>query len=403
MAKSFRYDRATIQSIESGDGFLRGRVTLARPGVFPYLTPDGRIRLEAKLPEHLYSDETIASAQGAPVTEDHPPEGLVHSDNYSNLVKGSVSNVRVDDQGSFLIGLDTIYDADLKKKILSGEKVEVSIGFEQDLDETPGEFNGQRYDAVQKNIRINHLAHVSEGRAGDSVRFHLDSGMDFAVQQDHSESEATGDNTMKTKTFRTDDGKDIQVPEDIHPVLMTMQNEIKKLRGDSESEDLQAKIKELEEKLAAMTAEETKSDAEKPAEEEKPEDAMKKKIDELTAKIDALKAQNDALKKDVSTDSIDKVVQSRLELIRKAEPLLDERLDSLSPREIKLKVISRYLPFDQSIKTDSIDGLIIDARFDAAVELANLKAQQSFTTRTRGDAPAGIESRQNLFMNGESK
>ena len=64
-----------------------------------------------------------------------------------------------------------IHDTDSMKS--AGLK-ELSLGYNLDLDETPGVWNGQRYDAVQKNIRINHLALVREARAGEQARLNLD-------------------------------------------------------------------------------------------------------------------------------------------------------------------------------------------------------------------------------------
>jgi len=37
--------------METSSGFLRAKVSLARPGVFEYTLPDGKTRKEAKLPE----------------------------------------------------------------------------------------------------------------------------------------------------------------------------------------------------------------------------------------------------------------------------------------------------------------------------------------------------------------
>lgn len=48
-------------------------------------------------------------------------------------------------------------------------KVELSAGYRCKYDMTPGVFNGQAYDAVQRNIRGNHLALVDQGRMGPSV------------------------------------------------------------------------------------------------------------------------------------------------------------------------------------------------------------------------------------------
>jgi len=46
----------------------------------------------------------------------------------------------------------------------------------------------------------------------------------------------------------------------------------------------------------------------------------------------------------------------------------------MTNREIKLKVIGATLPFEEGIKTDSLDDVVIDARYDAAMALAREKA-----------------------------
>lgn len=44
----------------------------------------------------------------------------------------------------------------------------------QTPDETPGVWNGQPYDAIQRNIQINHLALVEKARAGEQARLNID-------------------------------------------------------------------------------------------------------------------------------------------------------------------------------------------------------------------------------------
>ena len=44
----------------------------------------------------------------------------------------------------------------------------MSLGYNLDLIEEPGEWNGEKYDAIQTNIRINHLAIVDKARAGSN-------------------------------------------------------------------------------------------------------------------------------------------------------------------------------------------------------------------------------------------
>ena len=53
-------------------------------------------------------------------------------------------------------------------------KHQLSVGYHADLDETPGSWRGERYDAVQRNIRGNHLAIVDQGRAGPAAAIRID-------------------------------------------------------------------------------------------------------------------------------------------------------------------------------------------------------------------------------------
>src|SRR5690606_27126345 len=69
---------------------------------------------------------------------------------------------------------DTIADIDKGKR-------ELSCGYSCDLEHVPGEWIdprtgvAHRYDAIQRNIRGNHVAVVSKGRAGPEARVRLDS------------------------------------------------------------------------------------------------------------------------------------------------------------------------------------------------------------------------------------
>ena len=89
---------------------------------------------------------------------------------------------------------------------LAGLK-ELSLGYNLDLDETPGEWNGQPYDAVQRNIVINHLALVLEARAGEQARLNFDS-------RDRKKKGAKSMSANpKTKKARRADG--VMSPEDL--------------------------------------------------------------------------------------------------------------------------------------------------------------------------------------------
>lgn len=53
--------------------------------------------------------------------------------------------------------------------VMSKEQTQLSCAYRYELDMTPGEFEGQRYDARMFNLRGNHVALVDEGRAGPDV------------------------------------------------------------------------------------------------------------------------------------------------------------------------------------------------------------------------------------------
>lgn len=62
-----------------------------------------------------------------------------------------------------------IWDAKGIEGVESDEQREISCGYRYEPDMTVGEYEGQRYDGVMRNIRGNHVALVKTGRAGPDV------------------------------------------------------------------------------------------------------------------------------------------------------------------------------------------------------------------------------------------
>jgi hypothetical protein len=67
-----------------------------------------------------------------------------------------------------LLGNIKVFSSAMADSINAGKK-ELSAGYRCTYDWTPGEFNGQPYDCVQRQIRGNHLALVKRGRMGPDV------------------------------------------------------------------------------------------------------------------------------------------------------------------------------------------------------------------------------------------
>lgn len=151
------------------EGYLKDRPILTSTGIFEYANPDGSVRRELRLPEDVFDPESLASYKGKPIIITHDA-GVVNKDNVQKFQIGTILTEGYrsgDDVRAEIVihNTDAMKDCGLK---------ELSLGYSLDLDETPGEWNGQHYDAIQRNIRINHLALVREARAGDQARLNID-------------------------------------------------------------------------------------------------------------------------------------------------------------------------------------------------------------------------------------
>jgi uncharacterized protein len=156
----------------SGVGIV-AKGNLTRTGVLTYRSPDGSVRRELRPPEEVFKPESLASLAHATLTDDHPAR--VDATNWRNVAIGQVAGTPVQD-GKFVSGELHINHAPAIKKADNGDLTELSCGYTCRLDPTPGTFDGIPYDAVQRDIRYNHVAAgpVGWGRAGGEVRMHLD-------------------------------------------------------------------------------------------------------------------------------------------------------------------------------------------------------------------------------------
>lgn len=153
--------------VDTPEGFLICKdVPIARTGPQDYLArelmldgdPDRMITVQ-RYPEDVFEDATLASLEGKPVTDGHPPEN-VGPENYAAYTKGHVQNVRRD--GDYIVADLYINDANLANEVRNNVKREVSCGY---LCNYVPDGAGYR----QERIRGNHVAVVPKGRAGATV------------------------------------------------------------------------------------------------------------------------------------------------------------------------------------------------------------------------------------------
>lgn len=158
---------------KTADGYLLAMPRVARTGIQKYLGDElGRPDLEevsVYRPEsEVFSKETLNSFAARPVTIDHPPV-LVDSKNWKKYARGHTGEDVLRD-GEFMKLSMMLTDNDAIHDVEEG-KVEISLGYTADIVFESGTTpTGEHYDAIQKNIRGNHLAIVDAARGGSKLR-----------------------------------------------------------------------------------------------------------------------------------------------------------------------------------------------------------------------------------------
>jgi len=162
-------DSANIGTVKrTSDGYVTAYAKAVRAGVQDYagaelgLMDRARVRVY-RPPEEVFSADSLRTFSHAPITINHPAE-LVDADNWKALAVGEVSTEAVRD-GDF-IALPLILKDAAAIKALEGGKKELSAGYTAEIEFV----DHADYDAVMRNIRINHLALVDKARAGSEAR-----------------------------------------------------------------------------------------------------------------------------------------------------------------------------------------------------------------------------------------
>lgn len=170
------FDRALTHRSKDENGFLRvNGCHITKETINPYYGREIPGWREAGLdPERIYYgyragkelERAAHSFEGLPLLKGHHIESA--EDPQKEFRVGSsgtdaVWNAPYLDNSLFITDIDAIRDIEEDKA------KEISCAYLYDPDFTPGEWEGQSYDFVMRNIRGNHIALVEEGRAGADV------------------------------------------------------------------------------------------------------------------------------------------------------------------------------------------------------------------------------------------
>lgn len=148
------------------EGYIIDTPIIARTGIQMYLR-DGKPVAEYRPAEEVFSPKSLASFVGRPLTIDHP-SFMVRSENVKNVVVGAILGEPWRD-GQNLRATVVVHDKRAVDLIEKGLKAELSVGYTVETEQVAGITpEGVKYDAVQRNIRCNHLSIVTRGRAGNA-------------------------------------------------------------------------------------------------------------------------------------------------------------------------------------------------------------------------------------------
>jgi uncharacterized protein len=313
------------------DGYLVAEARSVRTGIQIYSGAEvGKPEMATvrvyRSPNQVFAADSLQSFSHAPITNDHPAEGVT-AENWKALAVGEVSTAAKKDGEWVMLPL-ILKDAAAIQAVVDGKR-ELSAGYTCELDFTPGATaDGEPFDAQQLNIKINHLALVDRARAGSMAR--IGDGAIWGASPLTSDQGGLDMPDIKTKTVLVD-GLSVETTD-------AGAQAIEKLTKDRA--DMVTKLSEAQTAHATALA------------------AKDKELATKDAEIDGLKA------KVLDAAALDAAVVERGDLIEKAKAISPKVVtDGKTAIEIKKAVLG-----DRGIDLAGKSDDYINARFDGLVD-----------------------------------
>lgn len=297
---------------ETQEGYMVVQARVARTGVQVYngaeLGLKDRKILRVYRPEdEVFKEKSLSSYAHRPVTLDHP-KGMVDSSNWKQTAVGQTGEEVVRD-GAFVRVPMVVMDKAAIEAVKSGVR-ELSMGYSCDIELVDGTTpEGESYDAIQRNLRMNHLAIVPMARGGSHLRI-----------GDHNGAEPMNDTVHKTRTVLVD-GLQVEATDASATAIEKLLGERKALTDAAKAADAQH-----QKDLAAKDAQ----------------------IDELTKKV-------------LSDTDLDKKVAERIAFVDKARKILPTiAVDGKTIPQIRREIVEAKVGDSVKGKSDEY----IEVRFD---------------------------------------
>jgi len=174
---AFAMDKESARQIDTNGWFEVKRNPISKVGIFDYSgrqvgdaeNPDKRYRV-LRPAEELSDPETLDSFRLIPWIDNHvmlgsEEQGLMPAERKG--VQGVTGEDVFFENGTVFSNLK-VFSQSMAGLIEAGKR-ELSCGYRCVYDFTPGVFQGEAYDCIQRTIRGNHLALVHSGRMGPDV------------------------------------------------------------------------------------------------------------------------------------------------------------------------------------------------------------------------------------------
>ncbi len=330
--------RLTVDSQQTLEGSITGRVTVTRCGVFDYLDPrsseeggtGGVIRV-ARLPKYVLDRKAQDSLQRVPFQVDHMV--FLTPDNMAQYKVGnSGSHVEVNGED---VSVDFTIDDQKGIAAIAAGKDGVSCGYWHGLVFESGTYNGDSYDAYQ----YNHVALCADPRLGDDLR----------IQMDSISPKVSGDSKAPPILLRAKDGA-------YKPKSTDRENSMKKIALDNGIQ-----YDAADEVAVAYAALKTANDAAATALTEA-KTALQAEKDAHGATKDLLKAEKDSMPGKVDAAVTERTTIDAAMAAHLSAPEITA-LKGKSAKDCKLAVIGKAFP---DIATDGKADIAIDTLFEAA-------------------------------------
>lgn len=315
------YDEVILDGMRrTADGYLVASAKVARTGIQIYSgremgRPDMTTVRVYRPQSEVFAKDAMASFAHRPMTLNHPAE-MVTAANWRDHAIGQTGD-EVARDGEFVRVPMVLMDDGAIRAVESG-KNQLSMGYTAVIDWTSGEApDGQAYDAVQKDLRMNHLAVVAAARGGSELKL----------------GDENGGRTMSDKTRTiTVDGIPVEMPDHAAAVVDKALKDAAKAVADAET-----KVADAAKAIEAKDAEIAKRDAQ---------------IDDIKGKV-------------IDGAKLDAAVAARAALVDAARKVVkDFDPSGKSDAQIRHSVVTAKIGDAVKEKSDAY----IEARFDALVE-----------------------------------